>query len=281
MNMKLDAYWMVGFTDADGSFSVRFTRNTLRCEFVLSQDARSKHVLFAVKSFFGVGNVHKAGGHMWAYSVGNLEALHSVVVPFFDTHPLRTSKYLSWLQFRKTVMDRCSKAGSTTTTAVSNEVTSVDGDHDCLLKKTFPPESAGALNASWLLGFLDGDGCFTVSIVNNYPCPQFLLAVASKDRLVCYQIQTFLGCGLVYARKNGVYVYQISRRKDLINRLFPMLYSSCGKVHLLRTQKRHSASLFCRIVLAIEEGKHLNEEGMLQIHAWKERMRHVGLHKPL
>jgi hypothetical protein len=264
--MKLDADWIVGFTDAEGCFSVRPSRNTIRCEFCVSQDERSKHVLFAIKAFFGVGNVHRAGGlrssseargTMWVYSVGNLTALQSVIIPFFETNRLHTSKYCTWLKFRSAVL------------ALHSPNTMLDGQNS-----TYESIETKPMSASWFIGFVDGEGCFTVSIVTQYPRPQFLIGIHHQDQSVCEGIQSFLGCGLVYKRKNGVVVFQISRRRDLIHSLFPVLYTR-GNCHCLRTQKRRNASLFRRIVLAMERGFHLRSEGLAQIRQWKERMRFV------
>lgn len=280
--MKLDADWIVGFTDADGCFAVR-TVPTNRCSFVISQDERSKHVLFAIKSFFGVGSVHKAGGTMWAYHVGSLETLNLVIVPFFETHPLRTSKYISWLKFREAVLSnmlretisRIVSRSLGKSSPVAERHFSEDQNNknpqntkNTLIDNTVQDEP---ITASWLRGFIDGDGCFSVSIVQR-PRPQFILGVHAKDKSVCERIQIFLGCGVIYARKNGFVIYQISAQKDLILRLFPILYTH-GNCHLLRTQKRHNVSLFRRIVLAMEQRLHLTEQGLAQIKIWKERMR--------
>jgi hypothetical protein len=296
--MKLDADWIVGFTDADGCFSVCANRNTIRYEFILSQDVRSKHVLFAVKSFFGVGNVHKAGGNMWAYSVSDVKALNSIIVPFFDTHPLRTSKHISWLKFRESLSCGCGTQNNTNTGTVCCFDTVLVSDKHCCSSKTTTllSEHKTDLNAkinskkqkdlccctrsritpSWLVGFIDGDGCFTVSIVRSVgPRPQFILGLKASDKGVAERIQAFLGCGTVYQRKNGFIIYQISAHKDLRLRLFPLLYTR-GHSHLLRTQKRHSVSLFRRIVESMEEQLHLTEQGLAQIRAWKTRMHSVS-----
>jgi len=303
--MKLDADWIVGFTDADGSFSVEPDR----CQFVISQDARSKHVLFALKSFFGVGIVHKGGGNMFAYTVSRIDALYSVIVPFFYTHPLRSSKHLIWLKFKQAVEEMygnkieqkdkttasflffCSNSDEILSPLCSNTIWSALQPKKNRRKMTITAETMGSagspINASWLVGFIDGDGCFTVSINPDGIITQLLLQPGShpRDLKLCEQIRSFLGCGVVYTHKNGVCIYQLSKRTDLVNHLFPLLYTR-GNCHRLRTQKRHIASLFRRIVVAMEQNRHLFvssstqsevfSEGRKQILAWKERMRLVA-----
>jgi hypothetical protein len=62
------------------------------------QGARSRRCLEELEAFFGVGSVgmnrrhdnHKE--HLFRYSVQGRDDLLSVIVPFFRSHPLRTSK---------------------------------------------------------------------------------------------------------------------------------------------------------------------------------------------
>lgn len=63
--LKCEPDWIVGFTDAEGHFSVIQSRNSIRCRFIISQNARSIHSLHNIQQFFGVGHVNRAGGNMY------------------------------------------------------------------------------------------------------------------------------------------------------------------------------------------------------------------------
>jgi len=91
----LTPYWILGFVDGDGCFSVRQTNKntTFRLNFVVSQNKRSVHVLHLLKEFFGCGIVRKSGGDNMEYDVGNREHLKSIIVPFFKQYPLQSKKY--------------------------------------------------------------------------------------------------------------------------------------------------------------------------------------------
>jgi len=92
--------WIVGFTDAEGHFSIIQSRNKIRCRFIISQNARSIHALHVIKDYFGVGHVNCAGGQMYAYTVGNLKDIYDKIIPFFEKYTLHSNKYFDWLLFR-------------------------------------------------------------------------------------------------------------------------------------------------------------------------------------
>lgn len=259
--INLDPEWIVGFTDAEGHFSVIQNRNTVRCRFFISQDVRSIHVLYEIQSFFGVGKVHATGGTMFAYTVEESRALDSVIIPFFEKHTLQTQKYYDWLKFKYAVQSKVSKRKIT-----KSDVDRIDGD--CRTQ----PIPSRPLTAGWFIGFADGESCFTVSIVKKAVMPQFIIGLHRRDRAICERIQSFLNCGIVYTRKSGVVVFQISKLEALITRFRPLFYIA-GRFHTLRTHKRRRASFFWRIIHYMQEGLHRNSKGLNQIKHWKEKMR--------
>lgn len=103
--------WIVGFVDGEGCFSIGFVRQPDRegrrgyrtgyqvnHDFVVPQGARSVQVLYELRGFFGVGAVYanrrrdNHREHMYAYTVHRRADLLEVIVPFFQQHPLRSSK---------------------------------------------------------------------------------------------------------------------------------------------------------------------------------------------
>jgi hypothetical protein len=112
--------WITGFVDGEGCFSIHFVRQPHRKkrrgyktgfqvghEFAVVQSARSVECLYLLRSFFGVGNVylnrrfdnHKE--HLYRFSVARRADLLQVVIPFFQTHALRTSKKDDFSNFVK------------------------------------------------------------------------------------------------------------------------------------------------------------------------------------
>lgn len=110
--------WVIGFVDGEGCFSIGFVKQTSRenrigyktgyqvfHEFAVTQGEKSLDCLQEICDFFGVGQVlpnkrydnHKE--HLYRYVVRKREELLKVIIPFFQQHPLRTSKRHDFLRF--------------------------------------------------------------------------------------------------------------------------------------------------------------------------------------
>lgn len=106
-------WWISGFVDGEGCFSVSVYRNdTLKIgwqpfpEFTISQNIRNEELLEEIRKFFGCGSVivnKRTDNHkydMCKYTVRDLSSLTQVVVPFFERYPLRTHKGRDFQMFR-------------------------------------------------------------------------------------------------------------------------------------------------------------------------------------
>lgn len=114
--------WVTGFVDGEGCFSIGFVNQNDRQEpsrirrgyttgyqvnhkFAVTQGEKSLESLKRLRKFFGVGNIyinrrfdnHKE--HLYNYSVQNREDLKRVIIPFFQTYPLRTAKNEDFKKF--------------------------------------------------------------------------------------------------------------------------------------------------------------------------------------
>ena len=108
---RLEAQWVVGFVDGEGCFYVGINAQPeMRAgyqvlpEFTVVQHKRDVQVLYALKKFFGCGVVRQNHGDRMAYRVRGVEHLVERIIPFFETHPLKTRKHLDFLKFRKVLM---------------------------------------------------------------------------------------------------------------------------------------------------------------------------------
>ena len=103
-----DAQWVVGFVDGEGCFYVGINSHPemtagfqVLPEFTVVQHQRDIQLLYGLKKFFGCGVVRSNHGDRMAYRVRNLEHLNTIIVPFFERHPLRSKKHVDFLKFRK------------------------------------------------------------------------------------------------------------------------------------------------------------------------------------
>lgn len=137
------------------------------------------------------------------------------------------------------------------------------------------PEDAG-----WICGFVDGEGCFSVSIIRNKTTssgwqifPEFVVTQGIKSRASIEGIQDFFACGRIYENrrhdnhKENLLRYCVRSRKDLLERIIPFF-----EKNPLRTAKREDFKKFKRILLLMEKGAHRKESGLRQIARIIERM---------
>ena len=93
-------YYITGFVDGEGSFSVSFNyrekfknKVEVRPSFSISQHKRNKEVLYQIKDYFGVGGVRfSKRDQNYKYEVRSIDDLSRVIIPYFIKYPLLTSK---------------------------------------------------------------------------------------------------------------------------------------------------------------------------------------------
>lgn len=107
------AWWIVGFVDGEGTFSVSiFRNNTTKSgwqvfpEFVITQGEKSLGALKMVQSFFGIGNIFINRRHdnhrenLYRYCVRSVKDLDKIIVPFFSNYPLKSAKSRDFEKFK-------------------------------------------------------------------------------------------------------------------------------------------------------------------------------------
>lgn len=122
------------------------------------------------------------------------------------------------------------------------------------------------LSPDWVVGFVDGEGCFHVSI-NKHPelrtgyqvLPEFVIVQHKRDIQVLYALKRFFRCGVV--RKNN------GDRWCLRIRKLSCLEKVCEffTKHPLKTKKNVDFIKFRRIVHKMLRGEHLTEGGLMEI----------------
>ena len=134
--------------------------------------------------------------------------------------------------------------------------------------------------ASWIVGFVDGEGCFSVSIIRNSTSklgwqvfPEFVITQGAKSLSSLKGIQNFFKCGSIIENRRvdnhreSLYKYCVRSMKDLRNYIIPFFLS-----HKLRTAKKEDFQKFVKILSLMETGKHLQKEGLHEIASIIEKM---------
>jgi len=122
------------------------------------------------------------------------------------------------------------------------------------------------LSPDWVVGFVDGEGCFYVGI-NPHPdmkvgyqvLPEFRVVQHERDIQVLYALKRFFRCGVVRRNREDRYELRI-RKLSCLLRVVEFF-----EKHPLKTKKNVDFKKFARIVRWMAEGKHLEREGLIRI----------------
>ncbi len=163
---------------------------------------------------------------------------------------------------------------------LKKECSPCDAQFDTIHKvSTFALQDPFTYNFSdnWFCGFIDAEGCFSVSLVKDYPRPQLIIGLQSKENLMLVELQKFLKCGTLRTRKDGALILQVVSSRDLERYIFPKLQRKGGAV-LLQSMKRIKYQKFRKIVRLIREKKHHTIEGMEKIKKYKTTLNKENNH---
>ena len=127
------------------------------------------------------------------------------------------------------------------------------------------------LEAQWIVGFVDGEGCFHVSINRNdsmtlgyQVLPEFTVVQHERDVKVLHALKAFFNCGVVRVnRKDKTSVrmaYRVRNLQHLLDIVCPFFMK-----HQLKTQKHVEFRKFRRILMLMDQGAHLTEQGLEEI----------------
>jgi hypothetical protein len=149
--------WLVGFIEAEGSFSVA-KRGDL--QFVITQNYPNLCTLYMIQDFLGFGKVVKQGVKTFRYVVQDKVGL-DLIIKF------------CWNQLflKKRIRD------------LDRFVVAYNSFYSCVLKlpENLQRRCYPTLKDAWFSGFVDGEGCFSISYVALQRRYQIRFIVSQKD----------------------------------------------------------------------------------------------------
>ena len=123
------------------------------------------------------------------------------------------------------------------------------------------------LDEKWVVGFVDGEGCFHVSVnrhkemsIGYQVLPEFTVVQHQRDAQVLYALKEFFGCGVVRQNNGDRLGYRVRSHEHLRDIIVPFFVS-----HPLCTKKRFDFEKFRSVVSLMEDGGHLTDEGLEKI----------------
>ena len=135
------------------------------------------------------------------------------------------------------------------------------------------------LDAQWIVGFVDGEGCFHVS-VNAHPemtagfqvLPEFTVVQHERDVQVLHALKSYFGCGVVRRNHGDRMAFRVRGHEHLSKNIIPFF-----EKHPLKSRKRVDFIKFREIVLLMGRGDHLKGEGVEKIREIADEMNRKGL----
>ena len=123
------------------------------------------------------------------------------------------------------------------------------------------------LDAQWITGFVDGEGCFHVGInphgdmaTGVQVLPEFTVVQHERDVQILHAFKAHFGCGVVRRNHGDRMAYRVRSQKHLLEHIIPFFVE-----HPLKTKKRVDFQKFRRVLLKMEAGAHLKPEGVAEI----------------
>lgn len=142
------------------------------------------------------------------------------------------------------------------------------------------------IRTGWILGFVDGEGCFSVGFVRQptkrsrrgygtgYQVTHEFVVTQGEQSVSCLDdLRDFFGVGQVIVNKRyddhreHLYRYVVRKRADLVDTVIPFF-----RRHPLRSSKRQNFEKFARCVDLIAANRHLTARGVIEIAEIAETM---------
>jgi LAGLIDADG endonuclease len=132
----------------------------------------------------------------------------------------------------------------------------------------------------WIVGFVDGEGCFSISVVRNAGCRlgwqvqhEFSVTQAATSLPALELLIKEFGCGTIIEstrhdnHRDALLRFSVKRRSHLVDVVVPFF-----EEHPLRTAKRLDFERFAFVLQLMGVGAHLTEQGLRVIARETELM---------
>ncbi len=136
------------------------------------------------------------------------------------------------------------------------------------------------LNPWYITGFIEGEGCFCVSISKHKTKRlgvearlMFEVEMIIDDKPLLEKLQKHFGCGYIYILNYERYgwrphvKYAVKSQKDIFERIIPFF-----KKYPLKGKKKKDFELFCKAVKMFETKEHLTKKGISKLRKIQSKM---------
>jgi LAGLIDADG endonuclease len=262
-NFNITSDWISGFTQSDGSFVISFinTKSGIPIRpvpvFNLTQSKIEYELFIEIQKKLGIGKIYINRQNV-TFVVKSIDEIIEVLLPLFDSHPLRGSKLTGYNIF-KTVVLMIKEKKHLTLEGVNqiinlsyfmNKDTSLrtEESKEILVNKLSAPlaprarEKLGtkvfniipnyenslevispSLTLEFVRGLIDGDGSFNVSFATTRRriSVNFTVVCELSSISVLNDLVDYFGCGTVYKLQSKAARYQVQSVNEMLDKVYP------------------------------------------------------------
>lgn len=285
-NLDLNPWFITGFTDAEGSFMLKVSKNRSQLEFAIGLHITDLEILQDISKYLGVGNL-RVSSKVCVYSVVKIDDIINVIIPFFDKYQLQTKKrgdYLLWkkaanLKYKKKVkLEELISIKASMNRGLNEE-----------LKNRFPLIKAVdrpifkfdlSLDPNWVSGFVSGDGGFFVSKIKKESLKvkyqvrlRFNIAQNKRDKELLDHMIKYFNCGNTHISKDMIN-YDVSSFEDIYEKIIPFF-----KKYQIKGVKNRNFNYWLEIAELIKTKNHITPEGLKKVEEIRVKMNSFNLKK--
>lgn len=119
------------------------------------------------------------------------------------------------------------------------------------------------LSNDWIVGFVDGEGCFSFSLLKNdslrfgYQIQgEFTVVQHKRDIQLLHQLKKIFNCGMVAVNHGDRYHFRVKNLSHLITIVIPFF-----EKNNLHTNKKFQLAVFKELCLRLQAKDHYSEAG--------------------
>lgn len=183
--------WFVGFTDAEGNFSLGIDKRNkninFNFQFRIGLHKKDLLVLNYIKDKLNCGQV-TVKEDIALFSITNKDCLQTILFPIFDNFSLNTTKHLDYLNFKQALNLIINAEQNKNKEQIIKKILNLKNNMNKNRINFELPLNHIKITPYWLLGLIEGDGSFFLIRKSMMPCFSITLTAVQKPVLEAIKI---------------------------------------------------------------------------------------------
>jgi hypothetical protein len=280
-NNTLNPYYVTGFTDAEGSFLINIQSRpglkldySISLSFKLKLHSKDKELLERILNFFNVGKIYTRKDGYIEYIVNSMKDME-VIINHFNNYPLITQKFSDYKIF-KLVFELIKQKKHLTqegfqvilslkasfNNGLSEELKIVFLNIIPSLRPQTITPKLETIHPYWVSGFVDGDGCFYISLTNNSTGVGLVFKITQhiRDTDLLKEFVNYFNCGRYSLSSPEAGDFIVTKFEDIYTKIIPFFNK-----YPLQGSKSLDFFDFNRVAELMKNKAHITSEGFESI----------------